>query len=114
MTSISTSNSLFDIDAELDDLLDEIQGQIEAQGEPSEDQLARFREFCAVHGEKVDRIGRFIRMMEAREQYCRSEPALVIGLGPRQTRLSARSSECPGLPDIGGSTAIRKSAPKVS
>jgi hypothetical protein len=75
MTSTSTSHSLFEIDAELDDLLDEIQDQIEAQGEPSEDQLARFREFCAIHGEKVDRIGRFVRMMEAREQYCRGEAA---------------------------------------
>jgi hypothetical protein len=27
------------------------------------------------HGEKVDRIGRFVRMMEAREQFCRSEAA---------------------------------------
>ena len=35
----------------------------------------RFQQFCEAHGEKVDRIGRFVRMMEAREQYCRSEAA---------------------------------------
>ena len=43
--------------------------------EPSEDLVARFQEFCEAHGEKVDRIGRFVRMMEAREQFCRSEAA---------------------------------------
>jgi hypothetical protein len=37
--------------------------------------LCRFRQFCEVHGEKVDRKGRFVRMMEAREQYCRAEAA---------------------------------------
>ena len=35
--------------------------------------VARFQQFCRAHGEKVDRIGRFLRMMEAREQYCRNE-----------------------------------------
>jgi len=73
MTSIVSSNSLFEIDAELDTLLDAIQEQSE-NGEPvSEDLVARFHEFCRAHGEKVDRIGRFVRMMEAREAYCRSE-----------------------------------------
>ena len=43
--------------------------------EPSEDLVARFQQFCEAHGEKVDRIGRFVRMMEAREQFCRSEAA---------------------------------------
>ena len=49
--------------------------QVESEGEPSEDLVARFQQFCEAHGEKVDRIGRFVRMMEAREQYCRSEAA---------------------------------------
>jgi hypothetical protein len=38
-------------------------------------EIARFQQFCEAHGEKVDRIGRFVRIMEAREQYCRSESA---------------------------------------
>jgi len=37
--------------------------------------VARFQQFCEAHGEKVDRIGRFVRMMEAREEFCRSESA---------------------------------------
>ena len=75
MASIAEANSLFEIDMELDGLLEEIQEQVESEGEPSEDLVARFQQFCEAHGEKVDRIGRFVRMMEAREQYCRSEAA---------------------------------------
>ena len=56
-------------------LLEQIEEQVEIQGKPSDELLSCFREFCEAHGEKVDRIGRFVRMMEAREQYCRSEAA---------------------------------------
>ena len=73
MASIAESNSLFEIDMELDGLLEEIQEQVESEGQASEDLVARFQQFCEALGEKVDRIGRFVRMMEAREQFCRSE-----------------------------------------
>ena len=75
MASIAEANSLFEIDMELDSLLEEIQEQVESAGELSEDLVARFHQFCDAHGEKVDRIGRFLRMMEAREQFCRNEAA---------------------------------------
>ena len=75
MASIAEASSLFEIDMELDGLLEEIEGQVESEGQASEDLVARFQQFCEAHGEKVDRIGRFVRMMEAREQYCRSEAA---------------------------------------
>ena len=75
MTTIAASSSLFEIDIELDDLLEQIEEQVETEGEPSEELLSRFRQFCEAHGEKVDRIGRFIRTMEDREQLCRSEAA---------------------------------------
>jgi Siphovirus Gp157 len=75
MTSLSESCSLFEIDTELDALLEQIEEQVETEGEPSEELLSRFQEFCAAHGEKADRIGRFVRMMEAREQFCRTEAA---------------------------------------
>jgi hypothetical protein len=61
MSSISENCSLFEIDNELDTLLEQIEEQVETEGEPSEELLSRFREFCAAHGEKVDRIGRFAR-----------------------------------------------------
>ena len=75
MTNVVGFHSLFEIDYELDDLIEQIEEQVEAEGEPSEELLSRFRDFCAAHGEKVDRIGRFVRMMEAREQFCRAEAA---------------------------------------
>ena len=75
MASIAEGSSLFEIDMELDSLLELIEEQVEAEGQPSEDLVARFQQFCEAHGEKVDRIGWFVRMMEAREQYCRSEAA---------------------------------------
>ena len=75
MASIAEANSLFEIDMELDGLLEEIEEQVEAEGQASEDLVARFQQFCEAHGEKVDRIGRFVRMMETREEFCRSESA---------------------------------------
>jgi hypothetical protein len=75
MASIAEASSLFEIDMELDGLLEEIEGQVESEGQAAEDLVARFQKFCEAHGEKVDRIGRFVRIMEAREQYCRSEAA---------------------------------------
>jgi Siphovirus Gp157 len=75
MASIAEADSLFEIDVELDSLLEQIEEQVESEGQPSEDLVARFQQFCEAHGEKVDRIGRFVRMMEAREQFCRSEAA---------------------------------------
>jgi hypothetical protein len=75
MATIAETNSLFEIDAELDGLLDEIEEQTAQGGEPDEEIVARFQQFCSAHGEKVDRIGRFLRRMEAREQFCRSEVA---------------------------------------
>ena len=73
MSSLAQDRSLFEIDRELDMLLDEIEDEIENHGEASAELLDRFQQFCEAHGEKADRIGRFLRMMEARVQYCRSE-----------------------------------------
>lgn len=75
MASIAEANSLFEIDMELDGLLEEMEQQVESEGQTSENLVARFQQFCEAHGEKVDRIGRFVRMMEAREQFCRNEAA---------------------------------------
>jgi ElaB/YqjD/DUF883 family membrane-anchored ribosome-binding protein len=75
MSTIAETNSLFEIDAELDGLLDEIEEQTAQGGEPAEEIVTRFQQFCSAHGEKIDRIGRFLRRMEAREQFCRAEVA---------------------------------------
>lgn len=75
MSTVEVSSSLFQIDSEIDDLLEEIQVQAESGGEIPKELTERFHGFCKSHGEKVDRIGRFVRMMEAREKYCRNEAA---------------------------------------
>ena len=75
MASIAQEYSLFEIDHELDDLLDRIEEEIETLGEAPPELIDRFQVFCEAHGEKADRIGRFLRMMEARIQYCRTEAA---------------------------------------
>lgn len=85
MASIAQENSLFEIDRELDTLLDEIEEEVESRGEAPAELMERFQQFCEAHSEKADRIGRFLRMMEARVQYCRSEASRL------QER--ARSSE---------------------
>ncbi len=85
MATIAQEHSLFEIDGELDMLLDEIEEEIENRGEAPAELVDRFQQFCEAHGEKADRIGRFLRMMEARVQYCRSEASRL------QER--ARSSE---------------------
>jgi hypothetical protein len=85
MASIAQEYSLFEIDRELDALIDEIEEEIESRGEASAELMERFQQFCEAHSEKADRIGRFLRMMEARIQYCRSEASRL------QER--ARSSE---------------------
>jgi Siphovirus Gp157 len=73
VASLAKDYSLFEIDRELDDLLDHIEEEIETLGEASPELIDRFQAICEAHSEKADRIGRFLRMMEARVQYCRSE-----------------------------------------
>jgi hypothetical protein len=84
MEIIAQEYSLFEIDEELDFLLEQVEEQMEENGEPSAELLDRFQQFCAAHGEKADRIGRFLRMMEARAEYCRGEVA----------RLQERARSC--------------------
>ena len=67
--------SLLMIDQEIDILLDHMQEELEETGEVSEESQRRFVAFCEVFGEKVDRIGRFIRIMENRAAYCKAEAA---------------------------------------
>jgi hypothetical protein len=73
VASIAQEYSLFEIDREVDDLLDRIEEEIETLGEASPELIDCFQAFCEAHGEKADRIGRFIRLMEARVQFCRTE-----------------------------------------
>jgi hypothetical protein len=70
---MSDGNTLFEIDRELDSLLDEIEEQAEENGSASPELLERFRQFCDAESEKVDRIGRFLTLMDNRKKYCRQQ-----------------------------------------
>lgn len=72
---IAPDYTLLEIDRELDLLSDRIQDELEETGAPSEDSIQLFQTLCDAHGEKVDRIGGFIRIMETRAAYCRNEAA---------------------------------------
>ena len=69
------NSALLEIDREIDLLLDLMQEELEDSGEISEGLQRRFESFCEVFGDKVDRIGRFIRIMECRAAYCKAEAA---------------------------------------
>jgi hypothetical protein len=70
---MSDSSTLFEIDRELDFLLDEIEEQAEEHGSASSELLERFQQYCEAASEKVDRIGRFLTLMDSRMKYCRAE-----------------------------------------
>ena len=57
---MTDGNTLFEIDRELDSMLDQIEEEAEENGTASPELLERFRQFCEAESEKVDRIGRFL------------------------------------------------------
>lgn len=67
------TNTLFDIDRELDSLLDQIEEENEENGTASPELLERFQQFCQAESDKVDRIGRFLTLMDSRLKYCRQQ-----------------------------------------
>ena len=79
--SIASDHSLLEIDRELDILFDTMQDELEETGEASQESIDRFHMFCDAYGEKVDRIGRFIRVMETRTAYCKAEAARLNARG---------------------------------
>jgi hypothetical protein len=70
---MSNGDTLFEIDRELDSLLDQIEEQVEETGSASPELLERFQQFCEAESEKVDRIGRFLTLMDSRMKYCRQQ-----------------------------------------
>jgi hypothetical protein len=70
---MTDGNTLFEIDRELDSMLDQIEEEAEENGTASPELLERFRQFCAAESEKVDRIGRFLTLMDSRLKYCRQQ-----------------------------------------
>jgi hypothetical protein len=70
---MTDGNTLFEIDRELDSMLDQIEDEVEENGTASPELLERFRQFCQAESDKVDRIGRFLTLMDSRLKYCRQQ-----------------------------------------
>jgi hypothetical protein len=89
--TIASDHSLLDIDREIDVMLDLMQDELEETGEVSKESRDQFQRFCEAFGQKVDRIGRFIRVMEAREAYCKSEAARLAARGKTAENKAAQT-----------------------
>ncbi len=70
---MSDSCTLFDIERELDALLDEIEAQIEANGCASQGLLDLLQGLCEAKTEKIDRIDRFLTLMQNWMAFCRQQ-----------------------------------------
>lgn len=74
-TAVAGDHSLLELDRELDALLDQIQDEIDENGEASAEAMKRLQLFCQAIDVKVDRIGRFLSIMETRAEHCKKEAA---------------------------------------
>jgi hypothetical protein len=90
-TVVAAEHSLLELDSELDALLDRIQDEIEEQGEASAEAMDRLQLFCQAMDVKIDRIGRFLRVMETRAEYCKKESARYAARARRAKNKIART-----------------------
>jgi hypothetical protein len=56
-------------------LLQRIEDEIEESGEASKEAMDRLQLFCQAMNVKVDRIGRYLSVMETRAEHCKQEAA---------------------------------------
>jgi hypothetical protein len=72
---IADDHSLLKIDQELDFLMEQIEDEIDESGEASKEAMERLQLFCQAMNVKVDRIGRYLSVMETRAAHCKQEAA---------------------------------------
>jgi hypothetical protein len=72
---IADDHSLLKVDQELDFLMERIEDEIEESGEASKDSMDRMQLFCQAMNVKVDRIGRYLSVLETRAEHCKREAA---------------------------------------
>jgi hypothetical protein len=72
---LAADHSLLALDQELDLLLEQIEDEIEESGEASKEAMDRLQLFCQAMNVKVDRIGRYLSVMETRAEHCKQEAA---------------------------------------
>jgi hypothetical protein len=72
---MANDHSLLKIDQELDFVLEQIEDEIEEKGEASKESMDRLQAFAEAMNVKVDRIGRYLAVTEARAAHCKKEAA---------------------------------------
>jgi hypothetical protein len=72
---LAADHSLLTLDQELDLLLDQIEDEIEESGEASKETMDRLQMFSQAMNVKVDRIGRYLSVIEVRAEHCKQEAA---------------------------------------
>jgi hypothetical protein len=72
MAELAETHSIYVLDQELELLTEAMEDASESGAIPNE-LRERFCTFCEAFGEKVDRIGRFLRMQEAKADFARKE-----------------------------------------
>jgi hypothetical protein len=70
---VASDNSLFDLDRELDALLERIEDEIEENGEASKEAMDALELFAKAIHLKINRIGDYLAAMETRAAHCRTQ-----------------------------------------
>ena len=90
---VAEDNSLLQIDLELDALLEQIEDEIEEQGEASKESMGRLQVFAEAMNVKVDRIGRYLSVMETRATHCKKEAARLAARAKRAESKIGRTKQ---------------------
>ena len=90
---VANDNSLLQIDQELDALLEQIEDEIEEQGEASKGSMDLLQVFAEAMNLKVDRIGRYLSVMETRAAHCKKEAARLAARAKRAESKIGRTKQ---------------------
>jgi hypothetical protein len=82
-TDVADDHSLLKLDYELDLLLEQIEDEIEENGEASKEAMERLQLFCQAMNVEVDRIGRYLTTMKTRAAHCKEEAARCVARAKR-------------------------------
>jgi Siphovirus Gp157 len=88
---VADVHSLLTLDRELDFLLEQIEDEIEENGEASKDAMGRLQLFCRAMNVKVDRIGRYLAVMKTRAAHCKEEATRYAARAKRAESKIART-----------------------
>jgi hypothetical protein len=71
--AVAGDHSLLELDKELDFLLEQIEYEIDEYGEANRESMERLALYAKAMNVKVDRIGRYLSLMESRAAHCKKE-----------------------------------------